>query len=208
MGIFENTDAVERYEAWFKKHKVVFESEIAALRTLIPQGKGFEIGIGTGLFAEKLDIKDGNDISAAMLTYARKRGCKVYECDAENLPIKDATYDFCLMVTTICFVKDPVKALKESLRILKPGGSIIVGFVDKESALGKLYYERASESVFYRDATFYSTQDVLSILQEAGFVEHGTQQTLFGLLDTIKVPQSPRSGSGEGGFVVVRGVRT
>jgi SAM-dependent methyltransferase len=45
------------------------------------------------------------------------------------------------MVTTICFVDDVRKFFSEVRRIFKPGGSFIIGLVDKNSPLGKAYGE-------------------------------------------------------------------
>ncbi|HAM49303.1 MAG TPA: SAM-dependent methyltransferase, partial [Nitrospiraceae bacterium] len=46
----------------------------------------------------------------------------VYDSKAENLPFEDNAFDFALMVTTICFMEDPLQALREIRRILCPSG--------------------------------------------------------------------------------------
>jgi ubiquinone/menaquinone biosynthesis C-methylase UbiE len=74
------------------------------------------------------------------------------------------------MVTTICFIDDIEQSFKEAWRVLKPNGIIIIGFVDSESKIGQTYLKRKHESVFYQDATFYSTKEVLEHLQNAGFI--------------------------------------
>jgi len=65
------------------------------------------------------------------------------------------------MVTTICFVDHLAKSFQESYRILKNDGFIVIGFVYKESKLGKQYQLKNEESKFYRNATpctFFKTQ--------------------------------------------------
>ncbi|MDP1623953.1 MAG: hypothetical protein Q8M08_16635 [Bacteroidales bacterium] len=48
------------YDHWFDKHSSVSQSEILAIQQAIPQNKkGIEIGVGTGRFAESLNIKFG-----------------------------------------------------------------------------------------------------------------------------------------------------
>ena len=70
------------------------------------------------------------------------------------------------MVTTFCFVGDFVKSLKEAYRFLKTDGFIIVGFVDKESELGKQYQLKKEESKFYRNATLYAVNETITLLRE------------------------------------------
>ena len=49
---------------------------------------------------------------------------------------------------------------------MKPGVSLIIGFVDKESALGKLYLQHKNESLFYGIATFYSVDEIIFYLKK------------------------------------------
>ena len=67
---------------------------------------------------------------------------------AEVLPFRDGRFDTVLFVTTICFVDDVKLALREAYRVLKGGGHVVIGFVDGESPLGKLYREKRKQSRF------------------------------------------------------------
>ena len=118
---------------------------------------------------------------------------------AEQLPFFGRTFDLVLMVTTICFVDDIRATFLEALRVLRRGGLILIGFVDKESHLGKLYQARRQESKFYSSATFYSTEEVLSLLTQTGFRIERVRQTIMeeGGLDTIL------EGYGKGAFVAI-----
>jgi ubiquinone/menaquinone biosynthesis C-methylase UbiE len=53
------------------------------------------------------------------------------------------------MVTTVCFVAGIGKALMEAHRVLSNGGALIIGFVDRNSQMGKTYLQRQKENVFY-----------------------------------------------------------
>jgi len=198
----------DRYENWFERHRYAYLSELEAVRRLLPEdGKGAEIGVGTGRFAQPLGIKLGVEPSGAMAEVARKRGIDVIEGVAENLPFPDESLDYLLMVTTICFVDDPERALREAYRVLKPEGALIIGFVDRNSPIGKYYEEHREESVFYRDARFFSTEELLELLRKVGFRRFEIVQTLFHRLDEVKGLEPVKPGYGEGSFVVIKAVK-
>ncbi|NOR48350.1 MAG: methyltransferase domain-containing protein, partial [Methanosarcinaceae archaeon] len=143
----------KEYDEWFDANRFAYVSEIQALKKFVPENsKGLEVGVGTGRFAVPLGIRIGVEPAKAMADISRKRGIEVYEAKAEKLPFDDSSFDFVLIIVTICFVQDPIQALREAKRVLKPGGYIIIGMIDKESFLGKLYESKKKESKFYRHA--------------------------------------------------------
>lgn len=199
---------VSQYEQWFMDHPLAYVSELHAMRELLPeQGRGVEIGVGTGRFAAPLGISTGIEPSPAMGELAKKRGVDVIRGVAEKLPFKDHEFDFALMVTTICFLDDMDAAFSEACRILKPGGFFIIGFVDRDSPLGKLYQSKKEQSAFYRDATFYSVDDILPHMKKAGFSDFTFRQTLFKPLEEIGEREPVAEGHGKGSFVVIRGAK-
>ncbi len=175
----------DEYDNWFQEHRDLYEAELAALRPLLRPlqerdwAAGLEIGVGSGMFAAPLGCPLGIEPSLVMAHRARRRGIAVAVGVAESLPVRDACLDYCLMVTTICFVDDPLLSFKEARRVLRQGGAIVVGFVDSESRLGRLYQERRHESRFYRDAVFYSCSQVKELLEMAGFRISRVVQTIF-----------------------------
>jgi len=194
-----------QYEQWFTKNQYAFLSELTAIRSLIPKnGKGVEIGVGSGIFAAPLKIKDGCDPSDTMLEKAAERGINVTPCNAEDLPYADNTYDFALMVTTICFVDDPHKTFQEIHRILKPEGHIIIAFVDKESPVGQEYQLRKEESLFYKEAAFFGTREICELLGDNGFKTEKICQTIFAKPHKISEIEQVREGFGEGSFIVIK----
>ncbi len=199
---------LKEYEEWFDGNRFVYLSELEAIKKVIPiSGRGIEVGIGSGLFAAPLGIKEGCDPSDEMRSKAEKRELVTTKCVAENLPYKSSSIDYVLMVTTICFVDDTNKTFEEISRVLKPGGSVVVAFVDKDSPVGKLYLKNKEKSLFYKEATFFSTTEILEFMKSAGFKIMQTLQTVFGSMSEIKEIQQPREGHNEGSFVVVKGVK-
>lgn len=198
----------QKYDEWFNKNKHFYESELQAIKELLPKSKnGIEIGVGSGRFAAPLGIKLGVDPSRKMGEIAQMRGIKFVEGIAESLPFEDSQFDFVLMVTTICFLDDVEAAFNEVSRVLKSGGSLIIGFIDAESPMGKLYEKHRNESTFYKDATFYSVKEVISYMKKAQFKDFSFRQTLFKSGEELKDIEPVKKGFGEGSFVVVRGVK-
>jgi ubiquinone/menaquinone biosynthesis C-methylase UbiE len=200
--IFE--ESAQEYDAWFDRHPLVYESEIQALKRFIPSGGiGLEIGVGTGRFAVPLGIEVGVEPAAAMADMARRRGLKVYRAMAATLPFRRNSFDLVMMVTVICFLRDPFLSLAEATRVLKPGGRFIIGMIDRDSPIGRSYEAHKQESRFYRQANFYSISQVLKWLEKLNYRKIEVCQTLFCKLSDLTHLEPVREGHGDGGFVVI-----
>jgi SAM-dependent methyltransferase len=195
---------VGRYEAWFVRHDAAYVSELLALRPFVPiSGRGLEIGVGSGRFAAPLGVRFGLDPSPAILTIARSRGIETVQGLAEALPFADDRFDFALVVTTLCFVDSPRQMLAQAWRVLRPGGTLVIGFIDRASPIGRAYEAHRAQNVFYRDARFHAADEVEQLLQCAGFGIDHWAQTLTQPLDDIVDIETVRPGRGVGAFVVV-----
>jgi ubiquinone/menaquinone biosynthesis C-methylase UbiE len=196
------------YDKWFDDHPFAFQSELQAVKKFMPaNSKGVEIGVGTGRFASQLNISIGVEPSESMASIARSGGIEVLKAYAKHLPFDADHFDFALMITTLCFVEDSEKALKEIIRILKPGGNLILGIIDRETKLGKKYESMKKSNKFYRDARFYSAEEAIILINETGFVYQQACQTIFSNPETMTSPDPVHDGYGEGAFVVINSIK-
>jgi len=196
------SEQVDRYEEWFKKNDLIFQSEIDAIRKVSPVFEsGIEIGVGTGIFASRLGIKDGIEPSMEMANKAVMRGINVINAYAEQIPIADGIYKIALMVTVDCFLSDLRLALSEIRRILLDDGVLIIAFIDRDTELGQMYQQNKSSDIFYKDANFHSANEMLNLLSDIGFEVIDKRQTIFSFKNEI---QEIRKGTGEGVFAVIK----
>jgi len=200
MSVFDTY--FNEYDEWFEKHQKIYEEELKTVKTLIPDGIGYEIGIGTGRFAKPLNIKRGCEISSSMAEIAKNRGIEVDLIDAESLEFYEE-FDFILMVTTICFVKDPKKVIKNCYKALKKEGYLLVAFVDLDSSLGKFYEKNKFKSKFYKEAIFYTKDEIISLMKEAGFSDFECVENLYG--DNLENLEFKIDRCNGGAFKVIRG---
>src|SRR5262245_60700059 len=126
-SIFTDGQAYERRMGrWSRAVGEVFLDWLA-----LPQGLHWlDVGCGNGAFTEVLiarcapAVVSAIDPSEAQLSYARTR-TKLAEFrigDAQALPYPDSSFDAVTMALAISFIPDPIKAVREMTRVIKPGG--------------------------------------------------------------------------------------
>jgi ubiquinone/menaquinone biosynthesis C-methylase UbiE len=163
-----------QYDAWFDsiEGRRIFDVETACIRSLLADSPRpwLEVGVGTGRFAEALEIDEGLDPCPAVLRYAGRRGIRTRCGSAEALPYENGSFGTVMLIVTLCFLDDPVRALAECRRVLKEEGSILVGLVPKDSPWGKAYARQGAEGhPFYSVARFYRTQEIIALAARSGF---------------------------------------
>jgi phosphatidylethanolamine/phosphatidyl-N-methylethanolamine N-methyltransferase len=100
-------------------------------------GRILEIGVGTGLSFDDYDDTTeitGIDMSEPMIARARERLASgryphvkdLLVMDAHDMAFPDATFDCVVGQFVITLVEDPERVLGECVRVLKPGGQIIL----------------------------------------------------------------------------------
>lgn len=201
---------VTEYEEWFEKYPHVFKTEVEAIRRLLPEiehPEGLEIGVATGRFARALHIHHGIEPAPNMRQLALKRGVHAVNGVAENLPYRGLSFDFVLMNFCISYLEDPLAAFVEAWRVLRYGGSLIIGFLDKNSAVAKAYERRKKESLFYKDAHFYSTEELQEMLLQAGFTTFEYSQTLFHQPEKLSAAENTMPGYGQGSYVMLKAIK-
>jgi ubiquinone/menaquinone biosynthesis C-methylase UbiE len=207
MTIYSDfNEYVDRYDRWYEINRLAYLSEVSALKCIVQQkGLGLEIGVGTGRFASVLDTEYGIDLAKRSVKIAKTRGIIVLLATGEDLPFKDESFDYVLMVITLSFFKKPKRVITEVYRILKQKGRLIIGFVDKNSFLGEVYKKRKDKGYpFFREViNFLSPIEVINLLRDCRFKNFEIYQTLFQLPKKIQVIQKAIKGHGKGGFVVI-----
>ena len=201
------------YDAWFEQEgRLIFALEVEALKQVLPlvTGPWIEIGIGSGRFAQALDIDIGLDISGGLLKIARNRGSSVFLGRGEEVPFKDDVFGAVFFIVTLCFVDSPERVLSEAARVLKDEGKMVLGLVLKESPWGKFYQiKKETGHRFYRHATFHSYAEIEILLKRTGFTIEKVVSTLFqnpGEVNHIELPQQGLYD--DAGFTVILAGKT
>jgi SAM-dependent methyltransferase len=161
----------DEYDRWFEEHRTEYHAELARIRRLLPHpdSRAVEVGVGSGRFAAPLGIPLGLEPSRALGRMARRRGVEVVRGRAESIPFRDGSCSSVLMVTVICFLDDPVPAFEEIHRILVPGGSLVLGFIEREGEVARKYLHEEGKHRFLSRARFYSSGEVQDLLRRTGF---------------------------------------
>lgn len=149
-----------------------------------------DVGCGDGVLATRLAQGGarvaGLDASADMLAAARSRaeaaGVEVdlVEGEAGNLPFPTGQFDCVVSVATLCFLDDPRRAIREMVRVLQPGGWLILG------ELGRWNLWAAQRRVkgwlgadLWRAAHFRSRGDLLALVAGAGLADAKVTGAVF-----------------------------
>ncbi|MFE4460076.1 class I SAM-dependent methyltransferase [Nocardia tengchongensis] len=123
-----------------------------------PYERALELGCGTGFFL--LNLMQGGvaergsvtDLSPGMVKVATRNGQNLgldvdgRVADAETIPYEDDTFDLVVGHAVLHHIPDVELALKECLRVLKPGGRFV--FAGEPTTIGNIYARRLGQATW------------------------------------------------------------
>jgi SAM-dependent methyltransferase len=132
------------YEDWYHtpRGQWIGEREGSLLRNLLRPEAGdslLDVGCGTGYFTRhfaRLGLSvTGIDPDPAALRFAHSQGggIRYLQGSALELPFPDQTFDCTLAVTSLCFIDDPLPALREMWRVTRH--ALVLGLLNRYSLL-------------------------------------------------------------------------
>ena len=98
----------------------------------LPQnGTLLEVGAGTGANFEHYppcELAIASELSSGMLHYAREKTATILltQADAQRLPFPPNQFDAAFATVVFCSIPDPVMAFRELIRVVKPGGRVVL----------------------------------------------------------------------------------
>ena len=143
VSAITHANVEDAYARWAPVYDFVFKLVMRPGRKAAAEainrlgGKVIDVGVGTGLelpmFGDSVRIT-GIDLSEPMLEIARKRVAEeqianvdgLLVMDAMNLEFADASFDAAVVPYVLTTVPDPVKTLDEIVRVVRPGGEIVL----------------------------------------------------------------------------------
>ncbi|HSB36643.1 MAG TPA: methyltransferase domain-containing protein [Thermoanaerobaculia bacterium] len=129
-------DAANAYEALFVPALFgPWATRVADLARIRPGQRVLDVACGTGVLAREVASRTGSpedvvglDPSPGMLAVARRLASAVdwREGTAESLPFPDRSFDAVVSQFGLMFFEDRQRAIREMLRVLRPGGRLVV----------------------------------------------------------------------------------
>jgi ubiquinone/menaquinone biosynthesis C-methylase UbiE len=153
--------------------RVLHFSDPTRLLTLLelePEHQLLDVGGGTGRVTTTLVKHVGRacvvDVSPGLLAQAQAKGLCACRGAAEHLPFPDGVFDRILIVDAFHHFRDWPCAVADLLRVLRPGGRIVIEELDIRHGVVKLI--ALGERLLLMRSRFYAPADLARLFQVAG----------------------------------------
>jgi SAM-dependent methyltransferase len=133
-----------------------------------------DVGCGDGILTEKLASRGadaiGVDANPDMIAATKQHAGGTYQvADAAALPFADNTFNAITAVTVLCVCANPEKLMQEMVRVLKPGGHLVIGELGRWSLWALVRRLRGLVgNRIWRETHFFTIAELTALTAGAG----------------------------------------
>jgi SAM-dependent methyltransferase len=162
------------YDAWYEtaRGRWIGDTEYRLLRAVLaptPAESLVDVGCGSGHFTRRFARESvrvtGLDPDADMLRFAAAHaaaGEPYLIGDARALPFPARSFDLCVCITALCFIREQSRALAEMVRVTRR--RLVLGLLNRHSLL-YLQKGRGQGAGAYRGAHWHTAAEVRELFQ-------------------------------------------
>ena len=179
----------DTYDAWYRtpRGSWIGDVEYRLLHRMLapPPGESLlDVGCGTAYFTRRF-ARDahlrvtGLDPDREWLAYARAHGSpdETYIAgDARDLPFRDASFDFVVSVTALCFIQDERRALQQLMRVARK--RITLGLLNRHSLLYR-QKGRGGGTGAYHGAHWHTVAEVKALFADSAVTQLTLRSAVF-----------------------------
>lgn len=169
-------DKMEDPESWQGYMKTVFSNAAAEIARRVPAGGTvLDIGCGYGFFLDEMKKRgfkvSGMDVSKTAVGYAARRGFDVRLGTLDTVAVEEGSFDVVTMFYVLEHIPDPLKALLQVKRVLKPGGLLLLRLPHTTPIVKALSVLGINNNLY--DPPFhlndFSAASIKTLLKKAGY---------------------------------------
>jgi ubiquinone/menaquinone biosynthesis C-methylase UbiE len=190
MSLEKNRNSIARFDRWAPTYDsgrisqwlTDGQSQALAALDLSPGDSLLDVGCGTARATidaarhARVARACGIDLSPEMVRHATEQanglaGVEFSVADAEAVPYPPESFDAVLCAHSFHHYSDPLRALAEIRRVLKPGGRFVLLDSDRAACPWVWSWDRILRVFERSHVKYYTEAELLRLLTEAGFIQ-------------------------------------
>jgi ubiquinone/menaquinone biosynthesis C-methylase UbiE len=205
MAPMENAAESERVRRIFERLAPRYDGKVGRVERFLfggarewvcsrAQGDVLEVSIGSGRnlphYSPGVRLT-GIDVSHAMLEIARRRAAELGRSadlrlgDAQALELPDASFDTVVCTLGLCTIPDPLAAVAEMKRVLRPGGRVLLLEHVRSPLLAVRFIQRAIEPLSMWLGADHLTREPLEFLRAHGLEIEELERSKLGIVERV-----------------------